>query len=381
MFRFKTQHLKFTPKEGDEVIVKGKITLYEARGDYQMLCDYMEPSGLGNLQQKLNRLIEKLQAQGLFSQANKKAIPSLPHQIGVITSPTGAAIHDVLNVLKRRCPMVPVIIYPTQVQGENAAQEIISTLKLAESRNECDILLITRGGGSLEDLWCFNNEDLALQIAKTQIPIVAAIGHEVDTTITELVADLRAPTPSAAAELIVPEQDILQQKLDLVSLSMVNLVADQIEKQQTTLNIARLKLSDPANAISSNQHALDVLSQRLLFVGSQQIQRYQRELDQKQHQLSQFNPLSQLQKKQQKLDELKSRMLTQWQKNIEKYNHRLQINAQKLNTLSPLSTLSRGYSIVRERHTGKVVTQAKQLSKGTKVNLLMKDGEAKAVID
>jgi len=381
MFRFKTKNMQFRPREGDKVVLKGKVSLYEARGNYQLIADYMEPAGLGDLQQKLNALMQKMAAEGLFMEENKKELPSLPTRIGVITSPTGAAIHDVLNVLERRCPMIPVIIYPTQVQGAQAVANIINALALAEKRNECDVLLITRGGGSLEDLWCFNDETLAYKIAQAKLPIVAAIGHEVDTTITELTADLRAPTPSAAAELLVPEQLALQQKLDYISLSMKETLSDSIDDLQVRLNIARLKLSDPENAIASNQHKLESLQQRLLFQKNQSLSQYKNKLDKLLTRLSSINPKSQLQNNQQKLKQLNQRLNAGWQLNLEKFNHQLQLKASALNTLSPLSTLGRGYSIIRDQNSSKVISSVKQVKKGQQVTLVLSDGETSASIN
>ncbi|TQV81525.1 exodeoxyribonuclease VII large subunit [Aliikangiella coralliicola] len=380
MFRFKTQNMKFSPNEGDKVVVKGKVSLYEPRGDYQLIADYMEPAGLGDLQQQLNELMQKLKAQGLFAEERKRRLPFLPTRIGVITSPTGAAIHDVLNVLERRCPMVPVIIYPTQVQGASAVNDIIAALELAEKRHECDVLLLTRGGGSLEDLWCFNSEKLAHKIAATKIPIVAAIGHEVDTTISELVADLRAPTPSAAAEQLVPEQSALQQKLDFANMSMIDILSSSLQELQVRLNIARLKLADPANAIASNQHALDSLKHRLNFQAAQLQHKFQQPLDKISLKLNRLNPSAQLQNNQQKLSELKIRLASGWQKNVDQKINQLQVKANALETLSPLSTLNRGYSITRDQETSNVISSVKQLVKKQKVTLLMADGKADAII-
>ncbi len=381
MFRFKIQNIRFSPNEGDQVVVKGKVSLYEARGNYQLIADYMEPAGVGDLQQKLNALIEKLQLQGLFALENKKPLPLLPKTIGVITSPTGAAIHDVLTVLKRRCPMVPVIIYPTQVQGIQAVGNIIRAIEQAESLNECDVLLITRGGGSMEDLWCFNDETLAHKIASLKIPIVAAIGHEVDITITELVADLRAPTPSAAAELLVPEQIALQQKLDLINNSLNQTLSNQIKNLQTRLNIARLKLADPDSAIAASQHALSSLKQRLFFQKTQSLQKHQQKLNLLQNKLFNLNPKAQLKNQSQKLNELNNRLTAGWQKNFDSLRHQLQIKAKALDTLSPLSTLTRGYSITRDKESTKVITSVKQLSKDQQVVLLLKDGSVDATIN
>ena len=380
MFRFKTQTLRFSPKEGDQVVVKGKVSLYEARGDYQLIADYMEPAGQGDLQQKLKALMQKLQAEGLFAEETKRPLPFLPQKIGVITSPTGAAIHDVLTVLKRRCPMVPIIIYPTQVQGVQATEEIKSALLLAQQRNECDVLLLTRGGGSLEDLWCFNDESLARLIANSTIPIVAAIGHEVDVTITELVADLRAATPSAAAELLVPEQQGLQQRLDYLSMGLAGGLLAKIQELKNRLEIARLKLSDPATAITHSRHLLEALSHRLKLAASQTVKQQNQNLRNLQLRLESSNPSQRLRSHSQKLAALSHRLSRAMDQQLDNRSTELAVRASRLNAMSPLSVMSRGFSIIRQPDTGAVINSANQLTAATSVEILLTDGSATAEI-
>jgi len=375
IFKFKNSRLKLSPQEGDKVIVKGKISLYEARGDYQMIADYMEPAGLGNLQKNLNELISKLDSQGLFSADNKKQLPFLPKRIGVITSSTGAAIHDVLTVLQRRCPMIPVIVYPTQVQGIPAAKNIINALSIAESRNECDVLLMTRGGGSLEDLWCFNDENLAHAIAKCNIPIVAAIGHEVDVTITELVADLRAATPSAAAELLVPEQQVLWQKLDLLFQDLNSNTLYKIHQQQNRLNIARLKLKDPEQTILQSAHQLEKIKQQLVNNFKTSIQTKNNQLNQLTDQLKNLHPNELLIKNKYRLNELKQQLNNSILKIIDSKSNQLAISASHLNALSPLSTLGRGYTITRDKKTKTVISKISQVTKEQEISIIVSDGE------
>lgn len=376
MFRFKTQNLRFSPKEGDKVVLKGKVSLYEARGDYQLIADYMEPAGLGNLQQKLNELIAKLKQQGLFDPEHKRSLPKLAQQIGVITSPTGAAIHDVLTVLQRRCPMIPVVIYPTQVQGETAAQNIIDALQIAQQRNECDVLLITRGGGSLEDLWSFNNEQLAQTIFDCTIPTVAAVGHEVDTTIAELVADLRAPTPSAAAELLVPDQQALQQRLDLVSLTLTGSLLNQIEKLQHRLNMARLKVTDPGTSILASQIKLEKLQHRLHLSTQASHQKSTTRLNDLSQRLQNLSPITQLENNQHQVNQVQLRLQSAWQNSINRCEQKLKLAASSLDKLSPLSTLNRGYSIARQPDSGKIINKVGQLKIDEPFTLMVSDGEA-----
>jgi len=375
IFKFKNRQISFRPKEGDKVIVKGNVSLYEARGDYQLIGDYMEPAGLGKLQQELNLLVSKLDAEGLFSQANKKLIPTLPKSIGVITSPTGAAIHDVLSVLERRCPMVPVTIYPTQVQGEAAVDNIIQSLKTAQIRSECDVLLMTRGGGSLEDLWCFNNEKLAREISQSSIPIVAAVGHEVDVTITELVADLRAPTPSAAAELLVPEQQAMWQKVDLISQDLHALAQDKISQLQIRLNVALLKLRDPERKILQAKHQLSTIRNQLETLTHSKINNKKGQLNELIQQLNRFHPKERLLSQKHQLNLLNARMKVAINKLFDNNSNRLKMAAAGLNTLSPLATLDRGYSITRNKEKDQLITKVNQVEVGKELNILLSDGE------
>ena len=380
IFKFKNRLINLSPKEGDKVVVKGKVSLYEARGDYQMIADYMEPSGVGDLQQKLNALVKKLEGENLFSAENKKTLPFLPKTIGVITSPTGAAIHDVLTVLERRCPMVQIIIYPTQVQGKEATANIISVLDQAQTRSECDVLLMTRGGGSLEDLWSFNDERLAYKIFECSIPIVAAIGHEVDVTITELVADLRAATPSAAAELIAPDQQALWQKLDLYSQDLNDLMHSKIYQLQTRLNIARLKLKDPEYSILRAKHQLKNLSDRLLDSYSGQLEVLKKRLHRSAQCLQQFHPKEKLTKDKHQLELLTNRLKNAMSLLIVNKTNRLTLNATNLDTLSPLSTLKRGYSITRDNKSKNVITKTTQARKDQSISIMLTDGELDCVV-
>jgi len=380
IFKFKNKLINLSPKEGDKVIIKGKVSLYEARGDYQMIADYMEPSGLGDLQQKLNALVKKLEAENLFSPENKKQLPFLPKAVGVITSPSGAAIHDVITVLQRRCPMIPIIIYPTQVQGKNAAANIITALKNAERRNECDVLLMTRGGGSLEDLWSFNDEKLAYKIFESNIPIVAAIGHEIDVTITELVADLRAATPSAAAELIAPEQQTLWQTLDLHSQSLNDLIQGKIHQLQTRLNIARLKLKDPEHSILQATHTLNTLSSKLLENFMNRLNLSKNQLNKLTQSLFDSHPKEKLVRNKHQLEVLKTKLENVVRHCIEEKSNQFAITATNLNALSPLSTLERGYSVTRDKKSKKVITKTTQVKKNQSISIMLSDGEIDCLV-
>ncbi len=375
LFRFNNQRLSLTPKEGDKVIVKGKVSLYEARGDYQLIADYMEPAGLGQLQQQLDRLIQKMEEEGLFASERKKQLPFLPKAIGVITSPSGAALHDVITVLARRCPMIPLIIYPTQVQGKEAAESIKKTLATAIERNECDVLIITRGGGSLEDLWCFNDESLARAILESPIATVAAIGHQVDVTITELVADLRAATPSAAAELVAPEQIALAQRVDHLAQDVYALISNKLHLLETRLNIARLKVKDPESALHQAESQLSKLSQRLKSAIQSRIQHLAEGQMKLEHQLMQLNPKTLLATQQHRLEALSTKLKHLIIEKLKQDSNQFKLAAANLNTLSPLSTLARGYSIALDSQTRKVINRKQDTQIEQKLTLMMTDGE------
>lgn len=375
LFRFKAQTISFIPKDGDQVVVKGKVSLYEARGDYQLIADYMEPAGLGQLQQKLNQLMVKLNNLGLFDQASKKPLPYLPKRLALVTSPGGAALHDVLTVLARRCPMLEVTIYPTQVQGAKAADSIIEALDKVEARNDCDLVLLTRGGGSLEDLWCFNEESLAYRVKAMKLPIVVAVGHEIDTSIAELVADLRAPTPSAAAELIVPEQHALQQKLDFLNLAMTRRLLENINRFRNRLTLARAKLSDPQQAIAWYRHRIDLLVSKLRHASEQRLTNKRGEFQKLEMKLMTLNPKLKLQGQKERLARLEQRLEMAILHGLKLCHHQFSLQVSALQTLSPLSTLARGYAIAKLLPSHQLISSVDSVTIGSQVEIILKDGQ------
>jgi len=375
LFRFNNQRLSLSPQEGDKVIVKGKVSIYEARGDFQLVADYMEPAGLGQLQQQLDLLIKKMQQQGLFESQSKKALPFLPKAIGIITSPSGAAVHDVISVLDRRCPMIPLIIYPTQVQGKEAAKKVKNAIATAVARNECEVLIITRGGGSLEDLWCFNDESLAHAIIDCPIPTVAAIGHEVDTTITELVADLRAATPSAAAELVAPEQITLAQNIDYLAQDLLSYTQNRLHNLQNRLNIARLKLKDPANALHHAEAKLAALKQQLKEAYQARVQYFSSQSAALSQRLARLNPKSLLISQQHRQQVFSVKLKQLIEDRLQQERNKLNLLATNLNALSPLSTLARGYSITLDSQTRQVINTKTNTTVDQRISIMFSDGE------
>ena len=265
MFKMKNLRVNFRPQNGMQVLVRASVSLYEPRGDYQLIIESMQMAGDGLLQQQFDGLKMKLAAQGLFAQEHKKPIPKFVKRVGIITSPSGAALQDILHILNRRDPSLQIVIYPTLVQGKEATQDIIDTIRLANQRKECDVLIVGRGGGSLEDLWCFNEEMVAYAIYQSELPIISAVGHETDVTIADFVADLRAPTPSAAAELVSRDrQEIvrqLQHHLNMVNLAFDRLWAEKLSRFQH-INL-RLNAQSPAKQLELLHFKLTQIFDRL----------------------------------------------------------------------------------------------------------------------
>jgi len=335
MFRGQNRSLGFQPENGAHVLIRARISIYEARGDYQLIADYMEEAGDGALRRAFEQLKNKLAQEGLFAEQNKKALPKLPKAIGVITSPTGAAIQDILSVLKRRFPSIPIIIYPTAVQGEKAAPQIVQMLEIANQRNECDILIVGRGGGSLEDLWPFNEEIVARAIYASNIPIISAVGHEIDFTIADFVADVRAPTPSAAAELVSPDYNEWLQRLDKSTSILTKYTLHLLEKYKHSLLNLSKRLRHPGQRIQDQFQRVDDLEQRLQRATQNQIQ----------HRIQKLITLS-----------------------------------RALDAISPLATLSRGYTITLSAQTGKIVRNIQDIAAGEEIITKLKEGEILSIV-
>ncbi|TOG47336.1 exodeoxyribonuclease VII large subunit [Vibrio parahaemolyticus] len=381
MFRGNNRRVTFKPTNGNQVIVKARLSLYEPRGDYQLIIESMQPEGDGRLQQEFDELKMKLAAEGLFAQTNKQTLPEHPKCVGVITSKTGAALHDILDVLKRRDPSLPVVIYPTTVQGEAAAIEIAQAIGRANSRNECDVLIVGRGGGSLEDLWCFNNEILARTIAASQIPIISAVGHEVDMTIADFVADVRAPTPSAAAELVSrdnshKDQSLVAKQHKLAS-AMRYYLAQQ--KQQSAQLLHRLERQHPSYQLQRQSQQLDELDMRLRRAMQHFIDTRQQAVERKHHRLQLNSPIKHLAQQKSRLERVEHKLMDAMDRKLLTMRHQLAIAAEKLDTVSPLATLKRGYSIT-QTDQGKVVTSADDVKTGDLLVTRLANGEIHSTV-
>ncbi|ODY45962.1 exodeoxyribonuclease VII large subunit [Vibrio parahaemolyticus] len=381
MFRGNNRRVTFKPANGNQVIVKARLSLYEPRGDYQLLIESMQPEGDGRLQQEFEELKMKLAAEGLFAQTNKLPLPEHPKRVGVITSKTGAALYDILDVLKRRDPSLPVVIYPTMVQGDDAAIQIAQAIGRANSRNECDVLIVGRGGGSLEDLWCFNNEILARTIAASQIPLISAVGHEVDMTIADFVADVRAPTPSAAAELVSrdnshKDQSLVAKQHKLAS-AMRYYLAQQ--KQQSAQLLHRLERQHPSYQLQRQSQQLDELDMRLRRAMQRFIDTRQQAVERKHHRLQLNSPVKHLAQQKSRLERVEHKLLDTMDRKLLTMRHQLAIAAEKLDTVSPLATLKRGYSITQTEQ-GKVVTSADDVKTGDLLVTRLANGEIHSTV-
>ena len=334
MFRNRNQQIRFRPADGQQVIVQGRISLYEARGEFQMIAEFLEEAGDGALRRAFEKLKASLQAEGLFDEGAKQPLPDLPRHLAIITSPTGAAIRDVLTVMSRRFPALHASVIPVQVQGDDSVPQIVKAIQLANDyeADPFDVILLTRGGGSLEDLWSFNTEPVARAIAESGLPVVSAIGHETDISIADLVADMRAPTPSAAAELVTPDGRAWWQDLEDKKTGLLNRITNLLGYHDREVTHLRARLRHPERHLKESRNRLDGLARQLRLLENQ----------------------------------LRARRQS-----------RLAVAAEKLNTLSPLATLERGYAIVLTAD-GQVVTDEGQLAPGDEMTARLKAGEVRA---
>ena len=382
MFKTSNRNAAFTPRNGQQVMVRARISVYEPRGEYQLLADFIEPAGDGLLRQQYEQLKAKLAAEGLFAPERKKPLPLNPRTIGVITSPTGAAIRDILTVLQRRAPALEVIIYPSLVQGAQAAADLTAALQLAIRRNECDVLIIGRGGGSLEDMWCFNDETLARTIAFCPIPIVSAVGHEIDFSISDFVADVRAATPSAAAELVSPDQQHqltqllqLKQRLAQSMRQRLGFAAQRFLHQHS-----KLQLLHPARRLQQQQQRLDELQIRLSQAMQQQLHRKTQQWQLQQKSLALVSPQQRLQRQQQQLQQLQHKLQQAMAVQQQKQWQRWQRLSGQLHIVSPLATLQRGYSIVFSAQ-GTVIKDQQQVATGDQIQVRLANGGFNARVE
>ncbi len=381
-FRNQNRYLKFSPEDGMEVLVRGRLSVYEPRGDYQVIVEYMEPVGLGSLQLAFDQLKEKLRKEGLFDETHKVPLPLLPQKVGIVTSPTGAAIRDILRILKRRNASLDVLVYPAKVQGAGAAEEIASGIEYLNSRRDIDVIIAGRGGGSIEDLWAFNEEVVARAIYQSGLPIISAVGHEVDYTIADFVADLRAPTPSAAAEMVSGARQDLLVDVNTLKGRLYQAVRRGIEQRR--INLERLAHNKAfmvaPNKIRDLQQRFDEGTLRM----SQAMHRYTVSIRHRERMLSMRLSTMDLPRL---INERKDRLTQHYQELISAMRARLRhdrarfgIAAGKIEALSPLGILQRGFALCRDARD-RIVKNAADVAQGDTVRVTLASGELGCTVD
>lgn len=378
MFRNANARLRFKVEAGQQIIVRAKLSLYEARGDYQLIVEHIEPAGDGALAKAFEILKQKLHSQGLFDESRKQALPSLAKHIAVITSATGAAFHDILTVLARRFPQTKITLLPTMVQGREAASEITRRIEQANQHSKefgFDVILVGRGGGSLEDLWSFNEENVARAIAQSELPVVSAVGHEVDFTIADFVADVRAATPSAAAELLSPDQQELSNSFSGFEQLILQQTQRTLSIKSQTLNNLQKRLRHPGSKLQEHSQRLDELEQRLIYGLKHQIRHQRHRLELLHASLQNLTPLHLVHQMKANISGLYRQLEVQIQQVLSRQQQQLQSNIHLLNAVSPLATLDRGYAIVRDKQQA-IITDASKLAAGDTIHIRLAKGEA-----
>ena len=382
MFRGNNRFLMFRPADGLQVLVRANLSLYEARGDYQLIVQSMEEAGDGALQRAFEALKRKLAAEGLFDPARKRDLPALPRCIGVVTSPTGAALRDILSVLRRRFPAIPVLLYPVPVQGTGAGAEIAAAIRSADRRRDCDVLIVARGGGSLEDLWAFNEEPVARAIYDCGIPVVSGVGHEVDFTITDFVADRRAPTPSVAAEMVSPDQVEWLGQLRALDRELYKHLQRRLQRLDERLGWLdkRLQQRHPGQHLRQRAQRLDELDQRLRRALRARMSQPRERLATLEAQLQRHHPGPRLQRLRDLEITLTRRLRSAIQTQLQQSRQRLTTLGRTLDTVSPLATLERGYAIVTTGD-GRVLQDARTVRPGDRIHARLAHGHLHATVD
>lgn len=377
MFRSRNKLVNFQPEDGGQVVVRAKVGLYEPRGAYQLIVEHMEPTGDGALRRAFEQLKNRLEQEGLFAPEHKKALPPVPRRIGVITSGTGAALRDVISVLTRRFPLGDVLVLPVPVQGTASAPALVDALERAPRETDCDVLILTRGGGSLEDLWSFNEESVARAVHACPLPVVSAVGHEVDFTIADFVADVRAPTPSAAAEVVSPDQEEWQNRLAALTSALQQHQQRRLTQCAQQLNTLqkRLNLMHPGRRLQDRMQRLDEMETRLRRAASQNQAALSQHVQQIGSRLRSAGPARRIAATETQRKQLHRRLLGAQRQQLERAQARLGLASRSLNTVSPLATLGRGYAIAQDS-AGKIVRDAGNLATGDELRLRLHHGEA-----
>ncbi|MBW1722056.1 MAG: exodeoxyribonuclease VII large subunit [Deltaproteobacteria bacterium] len=381
MFRPRVRSLKFRPEDGMKVLCNGRLAVYPPRGEYQIILDYLEPLGVGALALAFEQLKRKLAAQGLFDPEKKKPLPFLPQKVAVITSPTGAAIRDFLKVIHRRFANIEVILVPARVQGEGAAEEIIQALRLADREPDVDVIVLTRGGGSLEDLWAFNDEALAHAIRASRIPVVSAVGHEIDVTISDLAADYRAPTPSAAAEILVREKEALRDRISILSTRMERALMTRLQHWKQQLALLRKGLVDPRRALGESWLHLDDLVLRLTRNMSSLLKERRNKLISEQRTLLLTSPANLCRAHRERLEYRKLSLENFMERRLEACGKAFSLLEEKIKALNPYSVLKRGYSITRTLPGKEILREATRVAPEDRVEVLLAEGAIECSVE
>ncbi len=380
MFRLRALGAGFTPQAGQHVLARGRVSLYEPRGDYQLIVEHLEEAGLGALQRQFERLKTKLAAEGLFAEERKRRLPQFPRRIGIVTSPSGAAVRDILHVLRRRFPPAAVLVYPTPVQGAAAASAIVETLALASARGECDVLILARGGGSLEDLWAFNDERVARALCASAIPVVAGIGHEIDFTIADFAADARAPTPSGAAELVTPDRKEVLQALSRTAERLSRSARRELRTHAARLGhaVSRLHLAHPGARLQQQAQRLDEVEQRLAGALRDALARDRHRVTEVFGRLVRYSPEHRIREHRVRETALAARLRHAVLRRLSHFDHRLGLAGRALDAVSPLKTLERGFAIVTRAADGAVLTRADAIDIGEDIEARLARGRVRA---
>ena len=382
MFRQQNQLVSFPIEDGKQILAKARVGLYQPRGEYQLIVDYIEEAGEGLLRQRFELLKNTLHQEGLFDSSHKLPLPEFPQTIGVITSPSGAAIQDIFNIMNRRFPCINVIVYPTLVQGREATQQISKAIEIANERNECDLLILARGGGSLEDLWCFNEEQVARAMFDSSIPIVSGIGHETDVTIADLVADYRAPTPSGAAEIALPDTDEIQQRLRNFNRQFFNtmkLLLAMVKQKCLSLD-AKLQQKHPISILEQYNQRLDLALQGMKASPREYVSRTSNRINVLNACLIRSSPLSLHQNMQSKVTNIHRRLIVATQGIFSNTEQLFSVIVAKLDGTSPLNVLGRGYAYVVDPDTLRNIKSVRQIKVGSTIKTRLKDGSFGAKI-
>ncbi len=381
MFKNRQSGLGFEPENGLQVLARANIGLYEGRGEYQLIIESLEPAGAGALQLAFEALKQKLSAEGLFDENHKKPIPLFPKTIGIITSATGAALRDILSILQRRYPFGNAIVYPVPVQGDGAAIKIAEMIKDADQRSECNVLILTRGGGSLEDLWAFNEEIVARAVFDCMTPLVCGVGHEIDFTIADFVADQRAPTPSAAAELVSPDSNEIISQLQRYEGQLINYQKSYIAQYQKHINYLSKQLPHPEQRLQQLIQRIDEYGLRLNHQMEKEITQQKIFLTELYGKINKQNPLGKIIHQTQSLNNLRSQFIKTIKLALERSQQKLSTLKQVLDTVGPRATLDRGYAIVTETCSGNIVRNTSQIKTGDQLKIRLSKAEIDSTVD